>query len=74
MRFVTFQTDRADANPRPGLLLPGRIVDLELAFRGAVGSRLLRPGLFGPDQDIPGDLIGFIALGERFLELSLIHI
>ncbi len=70
MRFVSFQSDQTDGNVRPGLLLPGSILDLRLAFRRAIDSRLWPPGLFASDQDIPSDLTGFISLGERFIECA----
>lgn len=70
MRFVTFRSDQANGDPRPGLLLPGGIVDLRLAYRSAIDGRLSSSGQFGSESEIPGDLTGFIALGEQFLECA----
>ena len=67
MRFVSYRTD---GDVRPGLLLPDSILDLGLAFRGAINGGLWQPSLFAADQAIPSDLTGFIALGERFLECA----
>ncbi len=68
MRFVTFQTDQANGEARPGLLLPGCIVDLRRALQCAIDGRLSVLGQFGSEPAIPDDLTGFIALGEQFLE------
>lgn len=67
MRFVSY---RSVEGVRPGLQLPDSILDLGLAFRSAVDGGIWHPAQFAGDQEIPGDLAGFIALGERFLECA----
>ena len=66
MRFVSFRSDQAGGAVRPGLIVPGFVLDLRRAFRSAIDGGLLPAGRSIPEDRISGDLTDFISMGAQF--------